>query len=127
MKLKEILNLNQVIKLIIDNKELKIDSLLKFRLLGILKDIEPSVSNFEIIRNENIREFGQPVNDENGNIISYEIPQDNEVSINKFKASLEKLLDNDVQITIHKLKASDVFDKGLPAEYLVGLYSIIEE
>ena len=66
MKLKEILNLNQVIKLIIDNKELKIDSLLKFRLLGILKDIEPSVSNFEIIRNENIREFGQPVNDENG-------------------------------------------------------------
>ena len=127
MKLKEILNLNQVIKLIIDNKELKIDSLLKFRLLGILKDIEPSVSNFEIIRNENIREFGQPVNDENGNIISYEIPQDNEVSINKFKESLEKLLDNDVQITIHKLKASDVFDKGLSAEYLVGLYSIIEE
>ena len=127
MKLKEILNLNQVIKLIIDNKELKIDSLLKFRLLGILKDIEPSVSNFEIIRNENIREFGQPVNDENGNIISYEIPQDNEVSINKFKESLEKLLDNDVQISIHKLKASDVFDKGLLAEYLVGLYSIIEE
>lgn len=127
MKLKEILNLNQIIKLIIDNNNLKIDSLLKFRLLGILKDIEPSVSNFEIIRNENICEFGQPVNDENGNIISYEIPQDNEVSINKFKASLEKLLDNDVQITIHKLKASDVFDKGLPAEYLVGLYSIIEE
>ena len=28
---------------------------------------------------------------------------------------------------IDKLKASDVFDKGLPAEYLVGLYSIIEE
>ena len=127
MKLKEILNLNQIIKLIIDNNNLKIDSLLKFRLLGILKDIEPSVSNYETIRNENIREFGQPVNDEKGNIISYEIPQDNEVSINKFKESLEKLLDNDVQITIHKLKASEVFDKGLPADYLVGLYPIIEE
>ena len=127
MKLKEILNLNQIIKLIIDNNNLKIDSLLKFRLLGILKDIEPSVSNYETIRNENIREFGQPVNDEKGNIISYEIPQDNEVSINKFKESLEKLLDNDVQITIHKLKVSEVFDKGLPADYLVGLYPIIEE
>lgn len=127
MKLKEILNLNQIIKLIIDNNNLKIDSLLKFRLLGILKDIEPSVSNYETIRNENIREFGQPVNDEKGNIISYEIPQDNEVSINKFKESLEKLLDNDVQITIHKLKASEVFDKGLSADYLVSLYPIIEE
>lgn len=127
MKLKEILNLNQVIKSIIDNKVLKIDSLLKFRLLGILKDIEHSIVNFETIRNENIREFGQPVNDEKGNIISYEIPQDDEISINKFKESLEELLNTDVQITIHKLKANEVFDKGLPAEYLVGLYSIIEE
>lgn len=127
MKLKKILNLNQVIKSIIDNRELKIDSLLKFRLLGIMKDIEPSIVNFETIRNENIREFGQPVNDEKGNIISYEIPQDDEVSVNKFRESLEELLNTDVQITVHKLRVSDVFDKGLPAEYLVGLYSIIEE
>ena len=32
-----------------------------------------------------------------------------------------------MEINIQKLKPSDVFDKGLPAEYLVGLYPIIEE
>ena len=40
---------------------------------------------------------------------------------------MDKIVDSDVEINIQKLKASDVFDKGLPADYLVGLYPIIEE
>ena len=40
IKLGIVLELNNMLKAIIDNTELKIDSLLKFKLLGILKNIE---------------------------------------------------------------------------------------
>ena len=48
LKLGEVLNLNQILKIIIDDSESKIDSLLKFKLLGIMKSIEPLIQNFEI-------------------------------------------------------------------------------
>ena len=126
MKLKDILNINQILKMIIDNSELNIDTLLKFKLLGIMKNIEVLVNNFEIIRNEKIREYGKETEDENGNkTIGIDI--NDKECMKKFSDDLNKILDSDVEINIQKLKPSDVFDKGLPAEYLVGLYSIIEE
>ena len=45
----------------------------------------------------------------------------------KFTNDLNEVINSDVEVNIQKLKPTDVFDKGLPAEYLVGLYSIIEE
>lgn len=123
-KLSEVLNLNNVIKAIIDepDKNTKTDALLKFKLLGIMKNIELHVTNFEVIRNEKIREYGKT--DENNNIsIS---PEDTE-AISKFTQDINTLLNSDVTVTIDKLKAADVFDKGVPAEYLVELYSIMEE
>ena len=126
MRLKDILNINQILKIIIDNSELNIDTLLKFKLLGIMKNIEILVNNFEIIRNEKIREYGKETEDKNGNkTIGIDI--DDKECMKKFSDDLNKILDSDVEINIQKLKPSDVFDKGLPAEYLVGLYSIIEE
>ena len=59
IKLGIVLDLNAMLKAIIDNTELKIDSLLKFKLLGILKNIEIPVNNFEAVRNEKIREYGK--------------------------------------------------------------------
>ena len=122
IKLSTILELNNMLKAIIDNTELKIDSLLKFKLLGILKNIEIPVNNFEAVRNEKIREYGKE-NDE-GNI---GISVDDTESMEKFTNDLNEVINSDVEVNIQKLKATDVFDKGLPAEYLVGLYSIIEE
>ena len=122
IKLGTVLDLNAMLKAIIDNTELKIDSLLKFKLLGILKNIEIPVNNFEAIRNEKIREYGKE-NDE-GNI---GISADDTESMEKFTNDMNELVNSDVEVNIQKLKATDVFDKGLPAEYLVGLYSIIEE
>ena len=122
IKLGTVLDLNAMLKAIIDNTELKIDSLLKFKLLGILKNIEIPVNNFEAIRNEKIREYGKE-NDE-GNI---GISADDTESMEKFTNDLNEVINSDVEVNIQKLKAVDVFDKGLPAEYLVGLYSIIEE
>ena len=122
IKLETVLDLNAMLKAIIDNTELKIDSLLKFKLLGILKNIEIPVNNFEAIRNEKIREYGKE-NDE-GNI---GISADDTESMEKFTNDMNDVINSDVEVNIQKLKATDVFDKGLPAEYLVGLYSIIEE
>ena len=122
IKLGTVLDLNAMLKAIIDNTELKIDSLLKFKLLGILKNIEIPVNNFEAIRNEKIREYGKE-NDE-GNI---GISADDKESMEKFTNDLNEVINSEVEVNIQKLKATDVFDKGLPAEYLVGLYSIIEE
>lgn len=122
IKLGTVLDLNAMLKAIIDNTELKIDSLLKFKLLGILKNIEIPVNNFEVVRNEKIREYGKE-NDE-GNI---GISADDTESMEKFTKDMNDVINSDVEVNIQKLKATDVFDKGLPAEYLVGLYSIIEE
>ena len=122
VKLATVLDLNNLLKTIIDNTELKIDSLLKFKLLGILKNIEIPVNNFEAVRNEKIREYGKE-NDE-GNI---GISADDTESMEKFTKDMNEVINSDVEVNIQKLKAVDVFDKGLPADYLVGLYPIIEE
>ena len=122
IKLGIVLDLNAMLKAIIDNTELKIDSLLKFKLLGILKNIEIPVNNFEAVRNEKIREYGKE-NDE-GNI---GISADDTESMEKFTKDMNEVINSDVEVNIQKLKAADVFDKGLPADYLVGLYPIIEE
>ena len=122
IKLGIVLELNNMLKAIIDNTELKIDSLLKFKLLGILKNIEIPVNNFEAVRNEKIREYGKE-NDE-GNI---GISADDTESMEKFTNDMNEVINSDVEVNIQKLKATDVFDKGLPADYLVGLYPIIEE
>ena len=122
IKLGTVLDLNAMLKAIIDNTELKIDSLLKFKLLGILKNIEIPVNNFEAVRNEKIREYGKENNE--GNI---GISADDKESMEKFTNDMNEVINSDVEVNIQKLKAVDVFDKGLPAEYLVGLYSIIEE
>lgn len=122
IKLGAVLDLNSILKVVIDNTALKIDPILKFKLLGILKNIEVTVNNFERIRNEKIREYGKE--DEEGNI---GISQDDTESMEKFVKDLDSLINSEVEINFQKIKAVDVFDKGLPAEYLVGLYPIIEE
>ena len=126
IKLGNILEINNVLKSIIDNTELKIDALFKFKLLGIMKNFEIPIANFEVIRNEKIKEYGKDLEDENGNK-SIGIDADDKETIAKFSEDINKVIDSEVDINIEKLKAIDVFDKGLPTEYLVKLYPIIEE
>ena len=126
IKLGNVLEINNVLKLIIDNTELKIDALFKFKLLGIMKSFEIPIANFEVIRNEKIKEYGKELEDENGNK-SIGISVDDKEAIAKFSEDINKVIDSEVDVSIEKLKAIDVFDKGLPTEYLVKLYPIIEE
>jgi hypothetical protein len=124
MKLNDILSVNQTLKLIIDNddKDKKIDPLFKFKLLGIMKSLEIPVSDFETIRNERIKKYGKENDD--GNI---GISLDDEEALTKFKQDIDSVIQNEVTVSITKLKATDIFNKGVPAEYLVSLLPIIEE
>ena len=122
LKLSEILNLNQILKNIIDDKNLKMDSLFKFQLLGIMKTFEPYVTNFNIIRNEKIVEYGKKTDDGKASI-----DQNDKEAMEKFMNDISKVVNGEVTINMAKLRAKDVFDKGLTAEYLVGLYPIIEQ
>ncbi|MBQ4523315.1 MAG: hypothetical protein IJA10_10250 [Lachnospiraceae bacterium] len=122
LKLGEVLNLNQTLKVIIDDTESKIDSLLKFKLLGVMKSIEPLIQNFEIIRNEKINEYGEKTDD--GRV---QISVENKEAIQKFNEDINKLANEEVSVVITKFKPDDIFDKGLKSEYLMGLYPIIME
>ena len=126
IKLGNILEINNVLKQIIDNSELKIDALFKFRLLGIMKNLEVPIANFNVIRDEKIKEYGKELEDENGNK-SIGIDANDKDAIAKFSEDINKVIDSEVEVNIEKLKAIDVFDKGLSTEYLVKLYPIIEE
>ena len=126
IKLGNILEINNVLKQIIDNSELKIDALFKFRLLGIMKNLEVPITNFNVIRDEKIKEYGKELEDENGNK-SIGIDANDKDAIAKFSEDINKVIDSEIDVNIEKLKAIDVFDKGLPTEYLVKLYPIIEE
>lgn len=119
MKLENALNVNYILQRMID-LDMKIEPLAKFRLLGIMKNLEPLVINFERIRNEKIKEYGKK--DENDN---YKIDTDDEEAIKKFENDLSKVLESDVEVK--KIKADEIFNAGIPAEYLVGIYDIIEE
>ena len=126
IKLGNVLEINNVLKQIIDDTELKIDALFKFRLLGIMKNLEVPIANFNVIRDEKINEYGKELEDENGNK-SIGIDANDKDAIAKFSEDINKVIESEVDVNIEKLKAIDVFDKGLPTEYLVKLYPIIEE
>ena len=126
IKLGNILEINNVLKQIIDNTELKIDALFKFKLLGIMKSFEIPIANFEVIRNEKIKEYGKELEDENGNK-SIGIDANDKETVDKFSKDINKVIESEVDVNINKLKSVDVFDKGLSADYLVRLYPIIEE
>ena len=122
LKVNEVLGLNNILKSIIDNDKVKINVLLKFRLLGIMRSIESHITNFEIVKNEKIIEYGEET--ENG---IYQISKDKPNAMENFKKDIEQVLDSEVTININMLKPAEVFDQGLTSEYLMGLYPIIGE
>lgn len=122
LKVNEVLNLNNVLKTIIDNDKNKINVLLKFRLLGIMRSIEFHITNFEIVKNEKIIEYGEET--ENG---IYQISKDKPEAMENFKRDIDQVLDSEVAINIDMLKPNEVFDQGLTSEYLMSLYPIIGE
>lgn len=121
MKLGTAVSLDNVLKNIIDTEDIN-DISLKFKLLTISKSLEPFISNFQMIRNQKIKEYGQENDDGSISISSTDTE-----SLNKFSNDINTLIQTDITVSITKLKSKEVFNNGLTSEQLIGLYEIIEE
>lgn len=136
MKIGEIINYNEIIKTIIN--EININSLAKFRLLGLCKQFESIAGNYEIVRNELIQKYGE---NKNGTFGIFEPVKDNYSNDDEYNTAVEKyntaiaglknelaiILDSETSIKINKIKYSDIINAGIPADYLLAIYDLIEE
>ena len=138
MTVREILRYNNIIKAIIDNAK-DVNSLVKFKLLGIMKQFENTVANTENMRIELLGKYGET--DDNG-MISIKEPNrddfdkeedykkafdDYEKKYNQFMEEYTAILDSDADMELKKFKSSDIMNMGIPSDYLVALYDLIEE
>lgn len=123
LKLGEVLTINENIKSVIENKDLKLDALFKFRLLGIMKQFESFVNNFNVVRNEKVVEYGTKSDEDN----KYKIDVKDKETMEKFVKDLSDVTNCEVSVNIEMLKAKDIFDIGLPSNVLMALYPIIKE
>lgn len=138
MKINDALRYNRIIKDIIDNAT-DVNALVKFRLLGILKQCEPIVEDFETVRNDLIRKYGKLEEDGNYGVFlpkrdDYEdddsynkAVEEYEQIINKLNDELKKVADSELDVKIQKFKYTDIMDSGLPTDYMLALYDLIEE
>lgn len=97
------------------------DALFQFKILGILKELERHVSNFNLIRNEKIKEYGKP--GEDGEIA---IPPEDSKAVQKFHDDLIPILDSEISVALEPLEPEDVFSKNLDAKILLALYPLME-
>lgn len=122
MKVKEIGEINSAIKILLNDEKYSFGAKLKFQFLTIMKQLEPIVTNITTLRDEKIREYG--TEDENGEIV---IEKTNTEAMGKFQKDMEELFETDVDLVVTKIKAEDIFQYNIPADYLLALYDIIEE
>ena len=138
MTVKEILDYNRAIKAIVDNAP-DVNALVKFRLLGMCKQFEPIVNNFETIREEKIIKYGTTNEMGNTGIFApkeenFDTSDDYKKAIEeygdimkKFSSELDEVLQSEADIEIKKFKYTDIMDAGLPSDYLIAIYDLIEE
>lgn len=118
MQLVKIINLNEILKTIIDNIS-EVDIVTKFNFLGVMKKAEPYIQNFESVRSSLIEKYGEK--NEDGQFFIGKESDNYESFIHEF----EKLLNQEVKDFDVKIDKDDVFNKGIPSEYLVSLYDFI--
>lgn len=121
LNMKSVLNISSALKTIMDSDEIKIDALLKFKFLGILKNIESHVDNFNLVREEKIREYGKV--DDDGNCF---ISKDDSEKYDAFMGDIEGLLNNKVDVSFEKIDAKTLFELGINTNQLMQLYDIME-
>ena len=108
LKFSEVFRINTVLKTIIEDNKAKINALLKFRLLEIMRSMEPHISNFEIIKNEKIVEYGKETEDG-----IFQISKDNTEGMEQFEKDIKQVLDSEVLINIDMFQPDAVCYKGV--------------
>ena len=92
LKIYNVINIYTTVKALIENDNLN-DSILKFKMLGILKSLETSMSNYQTIQYDTIKELGTPVFNDNGEETgNYTIPSENKEAVEKYIKTMNKLL-----------------------------------
>ena len=122
LKLSDLLLINNALEKILNSHSSSgMDALFQFKILGILKELERHVSNFNLIRNEKIKEYGKP--GEDGEI---SIPPEDSPAVQKFHDDLNPILDSEISVALEPLEPKDVFSKNLDAKILLALYPLME-
>lgn len=138
MTINDVLSYNRIIKSFIDNAT-DVNSLIKFKMLGMVKQFEPVVQNFNTIRDDLIGKYGEE--NEDGAIGIFEPKKENYESdkefedamkkygntIKSFNEEIESIVNSEADIKINKFKAEEIMNAGIPSDYLVVLYDLIEE
>lgn len=138
MTVNDVFKYNGIIKNIIDNG-VDITPLVKFKLLGMLKQFEPVLDNFEKIRNEQIYKYGKQDSDGNYGIFLpkkedfedekkyQDAVAEYETIVKKINDELESIAKSEADFELQKFNYADIVDSGLSADYLLELYDLIEE
>lgn len=138
MTINDVLNYNKAIMTIIDNIN-NIPALVKFKMLGMCKQFEPIVSNFDSIRQDKIRQYSNNKEDGSSGIImpnKDDFENDDEYTkavaeyedcIKKFTDDIKELLNSEADITVKKFKVDEIMNVGIPSEYLISIYDLMEE
>jgi hypothetical protein len=121
LNLNNVINIYTLIMNFLKDENTELTAVFKFQLLGIVKGFESAVQNFETIRNEKIREYGEE--NDNGD---FTINPENKENFEKFQKEISSVLDTEITMSVTKLKAEDVFKVITDPKALVILYPIIE-
>lgn len=138
MTINDVLNYNRIIKSLIDNAT-DINTLVKFKMLGMVKQFEPVIQNFNTIRDDLIGKYG--TENEGGAVGIFEPKKEDyesdeefnkaikkyEDTIKSFNEEIESVVNSEADIEIKKFKAEEIMNAGVPSDYLVVLYDLIEE
>lgn len=122
IKLKTIIIADNILKNIIDNdKENKIDAVVKFKILTYLKEFNNPISSYREIENQKIEEYGELDNESK----RYILRKDNK-NLSKFETEINKLFEEEVNLNIEKIKIDEALLWGLTSNELILLYDMIE-
>ncbi len=122
IKLQTIIIADSIFKNIIDNdKENKINPIVKFKMLTYMKEFNNFISSFKTIENSKIEEYG--VFDET--MERHVLTKDSE-NFPKFELEITQLLEEEINVNIEKIKINDASLWGLTSNEMVILYDMIE-
>ena len=149
VKIGELINAEQALEMVIDGQN-DIDAVTKFKFLQIKRKLEEYAQDYETVRTDCIRKYGEP--QENGDYILKAPVKDDyitkaveegaeeffdadkfeadtkkfEGALKNFNDALNEVANKEVEIDEKDLfKPEDIFNKGIPSRVIEGLMPVI--
>lgn len=127
MKLYEAVNIYEITKNIIEDKNSDITPLSKFKLLGIIRGFAGVYTDYEQTRQDLIKTYGDKVIDEEGNETgNIEIKKDAD-NWDKFVSEINTIRNQDVDVEFTPISVDELFNMGLSAEICSVFVPIVKQ